>query len=40
MTPQAETSLEEDDEEIARIRAVRHRISQRFGHDPFRLAAY
>lgn len=28
------------DEEIARIREVRHRISEQFGHDPHRLVAY
>jgi hypothetical protein len=32
--------LDEDDEEIARIREVRHRISEEFGHDPYRLVAY
>jgi hypothetical protein len=32
--------LEEDDEAITCIRAVRHRISERFGHDPYRLVAY
>lgn len=40
MTPQTEPILEEDDEEIDRVRAVRHRISERFGHDPYRLVAY
>lgn len=40
MTPQTDPILEEDDEEIARVRAVRHRISERFGHDPHRLVAY
>jgi hypothetical protein len=40
MTPQVEPIPEEDDEEIARVRAVRHRISQRFGHDPYRLVAH
>jgi hypothetical protein len=30
----------DDDEEIARVRAVRHRISERFGHDPYRLVAH
>jgi hypothetical protein len=29
-----------DDEDIARVREVRHRISERFGHDPYRLVAY
>lgn len=32
--------VDEGDEEIARIREVRHRISERFGHDPYRLVAY
>jgi len=40
MTPKVEPIQEEDDEEIARVRAVRHRISQRFGHDPYRLVAH
>ena len=34
------TLLDEGDEEIARIREVRHRISEQFGHDPYRLVAY
>jgi len=32
--------FDEGDEEIARIREARHRISARFGHDPYRLVAY
>jgi hypothetical protein len=28
------------EEEIAAIREVRHRLSERFGHDPYRLVAY
>ena len=32
--------VDEGDEEIARIREVRHRISEEFGHDPYRLVAY
>jgi hypothetical protein len=32
--------MDEGDEEIARIREVRHRISEQFGHDPYRLVAY
>lgn len=32
--------IDEGDEEIARIREVRHRISEQFGHDPYRLVAY
>jgi len=34
------TWVDEGDEEIARIREVRHRISEQFGHDPYRLVAY
>jgi hypothetical protein len=30
----------ERDEEIARIREVRHQISEEFGHDPYRLVAH
>jgi hypothetical protein len=37
---QTDPILEDDDEEITRVRAVRHRISERFGHDPYRLVAY
>jgi hypothetical protein len=37
---QTDPIIEDDDEEIARVRAVRHRISERFGHDPYRLVAY
>jgi hypothetical protein len=40
MTPRTDPILEDDDEEIDRIRAARHRISERFGHDPYRLVAY
>ena len=40
MSNQAEPVLDEVDEEIARIREVRHRISERFGHDPYRLVAH
>lgn len=32
--------VDDGDEEIARIREVRHRISEEFGHDPYRLVAY
>jgi len=34
------TIVDEGDEEIAAIREVRHRISEEFGHDPYRLVAY
>jgi hypothetical protein len=40
MNPRPEPTLNPDDEEIARVREVRHRISERFGHDPYRLVAY
>jgi hypothetical protein len=33
-------SVDEGDEEIDRIREVRHQISEQFGHDPYRLVAY
>jgi hypothetical protein len=32
--------VDEGDEEIARIREVRHQISEEFGHDPYRLVAH
>jgi len=34
------TLMDEDDEEIARIREARHKISEQFGHDPYRLVAH
>ena len=34
------TWVDEGEEEIARIREVRHQISEQFGHDPYRLVAY
>ena len=40
MTLQPEPQSDLDDEEIARVRIVRHRISERFGHDPHRLVAH
>ncbi len=40
MTSQADPILDEEEEEIDRVRAARHRISERFGHDPYRLVAY
>ena len=40
MTSQPDAIAQLDDEEITRIREVRHRISERFGHDPYRLVAY
>lgn len=35
-----ELEVDEGDEEIERIREVRHQISEQFGHDPYRLVAY
>ena len=32
--------VDEEDEEIAQIRQVRHQISEQFGHDPYRLVAH
>ena len=40
MSQDLETSIDEGEEEIAAIREVRHRISEQFGHDPYRLVAY
>lgn len=40
MNEKLEPMVDEGDEEIARIREVRHQISEQFGHDPYRLVAY
>jgi hypothetical protein len=32
--------VDEGEKEIARIREVRHQISEEFGHDPYRMVAY
>lgn len=40
MSHQPEGLPQEIDEEIARVREARHRISARFGHDPYRLVAH
>jgi len=40
MSQELDTSVDQGEEEIAVIREVRHRISERFGHDPYRLVAY
>ena len=40
MSQECDTSIDQGDEEIAAIREVRHRISERFGHDPYRLVAH
>lgn len=34
------TLVDEGEEEITRIREVRHQISEEFGHDPYRMVAY
>lgn len=31
---------QEENEEIERVRAARRRISERFGHNPYKLVAY
>ncbi|HEV7667365.1 MAG TPA: hypothetical protein VGS22_02495 [Thermoanaerobaculia bacterium] len=40
MSSPTETSFDNDDDVIAQVRAARHRISERFDHDPYRLVAY
>jgi hypothetical protein len=40
MNQDLEPTVDQGDEEIAAIREVRHRLSERFGHDPYRLVAY
>lgn len=40
MNHRSEPIPEQDDEEIACVRAARQKISERFGHDPYRLVAY
>lgn len=40
MKQREELTVSDDDEEITRVRAARHQISERFGHDPYRLVAY
>ena len=40
MSQEIDVSIDQGEEEIATIREVRHRISERFGHDPYRLVAY
>lgn len=39
MSPRTEP-ISDDDEAITQVRAARHRISERHGHDPYRLVAY
>jgi hypothetical protein len=38
--PPEPRGIDQGEEEIAAIREVRHRISEQFGHDPYRLVAY
>lgn len=40
MAQEFDPSIDQGEEEIAAIREVRHRISERFGHDPYRLVAH
>jgi hypothetical protein len=40
MSQPDETFHDEGDDVIEEIRAIRHRMSERFGHDPVRLLAY
>ncbi len=40
MRPRIETNFDDGDDVIAQVRAARHRISERFEHDPYRLVAY
>jgi hypothetical protein len=40
MSHELDTAIDQGEEEIAAIREVRHRISEQFGHDPYRVVAY
>ena len=40
MSQELDASIDEGEEEIAAIWAVRHRLSERFGHDPYRIVAH
>lgn len=40
MSQELELSIDQGEEEIAAIREVRHRLSEHFGHDPYRLVAH
>jgi hypothetical protein len=40
MTNDPRTPPDDGEEVIAAVRAVRHRISERFAHDPYRLVAH
>jgi hypothetical protein len=40
MSHDPDASIDQGEEEIAAIREVRHRISEQFGHDPYRLVSH
>lgn len=40
MSQKRELALENVEEEITRVREARRHISERFGHDPYKLVAY
>ena len=40
MSQEFDISVDQGEEEIAAIREVRHRLSEQFGHDPYRVVAY
>lgn len=40
MSQEDDTLVDEGEEELAAIWEVRHRISEQFGHDPYRLVSY
>lgn len=40
MSQELDPPVDQGEEGIAAIREVRHRLSERFGHDPYRLVAY
>jgi len=40
MSNESDTSIDQGEAEIAAIREVRHRLSEQFGHDPYRLVAH
>lgn len=40
MSERTDRPVDVGDEEIERVREVRRQISERFGHDPYRLVAH
>ena len=40
MSQEDDALVDEGEEELAAIWEVRHRISEQFGHDPYRLVSY